>query len=150
MKERRMKHVQHYRLDRTPKDNPHRAHDADCAPFTAENCTGYSADEIRTLNTEFTERWNGGEWAGSDYLEAMNAFQDEVSRRERSGASLTRWRNPWPQGATMERERIDNVSIMMHPADNGFCVSFVQEQQARTCAAEAKRAGAFAVCVWTA
>jgi hypothetical protein len=61
-------------------------------PFTAENCPGYTQEEMDALNAEFTARWNG--WTvpetqlffydnGAHMTEedAMNVFQKEVAGR---------------------------------------------------------------------
>lgn len=63
-----------------------------CDPFTADNSTGYSPEEIDALNSEFTRRWNG--WTvteaqrfvyGNGVLmteeDAIKAFQQEVADR---------------------------------------------------------------------
>ncbi len=62
------------------------------APFTPDNCEGYTAAEMATLNVEFLRRWNGWEvddahlfvYANGEDMseeEAIHYFQDEVSRR---------------------------------------------------------------------
>jgi hypothetical protein len=63
-------------------------------PFTADNSTGYTQEEMDALNEEFIRRWNGWDADVSDAQlffydngkhmtedDAITQFRDEVARR---------------------------------------------------------------------
>jgi hypothetical protein len=49
--------------------------------FDQENTCGCTDEEIESLNQEFKERFENGEWPTDDEEIAFNWFSDEVARR---------------------------------------------------------------------
>lgn len=49
--------------------------------FNEMTCEGYTQEEMNTLNSEFNERFESGEYQGWTEYEAAKYFSDEVSRR---------------------------------------------------------------------
>ncbi len=67
-------------IERTPVDNPNRARGF-LDPYRADNCTGYSVEDMQRLNEEFVVRWNAGDWADLTDSEAQSRFTHEVAQR---------------------------------------------------------------------
>jgi len=49
--------------------------------FRSDNTEGYTREEMKKFNAEFTERFEAGEWADADEDLAGKWFSDEVARR---------------------------------------------------------------------